>query len=401
MENTVAMVFCGGEGTRLRPLSYLIRKEMLPIGRRRKPVLEFIVNHLRRNGIREIVFLGSKAKGGEVANYFGEEGRRFGVHIRYQPDPKNCSGNGHALLWAIKELGLEKNELLIHYGDIISTTDLQELLREHSLKRASATLVVSRNYVIPKGIATVDKNGYVKEFNEKPLWKGSGEIGIGLLCLNGESLVRACKGLPATEDDVKNSEFRDVMGNIVTHLIKHDRVATYNTPTPWIDIGSFEDYAKVNGDIEWLIGESEDTFFTEPRLKVFISYHISEENSKLIEELVIPSLNAVGVRTVSGGTLDRDHKVNKSPLEIAEWEIEQADEVITFATPDTTDYSPSKYVNHEYAYARGKGKKVNLFVEKNTNVPDTMSKGSTYTTFEKNKSGELIRDILEKVFRSG
>jgi NDP-sugar pyrophosphorylase family protein len=57
MENVVAMVFCGGSGTRLRPLSYLIRKEMLPIGRSRKPVLEFIVNHLRRQGIRDIVFL--------------------------------------------------------------------------------------------------------------------------------------------------------------------------------------------------------------------------------------------------------------------------------------------------------------------------------------------------------
>lgn len=404
MDNVVAMVFCGGEGTRLRPLSYLMRKEMLPIGRSRKPVLEFVVTHLRRNGIRDIVFLGSRASGGEVANYFGD-GRQFGVRIRHQPDPKNCLGNGQALLWAIKELGLEKNELLIHYGDIISTTNLQELLDVHSSQRATATLAVSREYVVPKGVVTVDKkNGFVKTFEEKPHWKGSGEISIGLLCLNGESLIRACGGLPFTEDEVQKSEFRDVMGNIVTRLImRHDRVAAYTTPAPWMDIGSFEDYAKVGENIEKLIGESEYTFFIDPAkagLKVFISYHISEENSRLIEGLVIPSLNAVGVKTVSGGTLDRDHKVNKSPLDIAEWEIDQADEIISFATSDTADFSPSEYVKHEYGYARGKGKTVNLFVEKGTHVPDTMGKGSTYTTFERNKSGELIRDILQKVFKS-
>lgn len=400
MENVVAMVFCGGEGTRLRPLSYLIRKEMLPIGQSRKPVLEFIVNHLRRQGIRDIVFLGSRANAGEVGNFF-REGRRFGVHIRHQPDPRNCSGNGHALLWAIKELELQKSVLLIHYGDIISTIDVQKLLNEHHEKGASATLALSHQYVIPKGVASVDRKGFVREFNEKPPWKGSGEIGIGMLCLNGESVVKFCGGLPSTEEEVQKSEFRDVMGNIVTRLIHQDRVAAYHTDAPWVDIGSFEDYAKVNGDIDWLIRESEHTFFTEPGLKVFISYHISEENKKLVEDLVIPCLNAVGIKTVSGGTLDRDHKVNKSPLDIAEFEIDQADEVISFATPATPDCSPSEYVKHEYGYARGKGKKVSLFVEKGTHVTDPMSKGNTYTLFERHQTGQLIREILEKVVKSG
>lgn len=401
MDNTVAMVFCGGEGKRLRPLSYLIRKEMLPIGRSRKPVLEYIVNHLRRNGIRDIVFLGSKAGEGEIGNYFGD-GRRFGVRIRHQPDAENCSGTGHALLWAIKQQKLEKNELLIYYGDILNTVDLQELLHEHNLKKAPATLVLSHKYTIPKGVALRDKNGFVKEFNEKPNWSGPGEINLGLLCLNSESLIRACGGkLPTNEHEVNKSEFRDIMGNIITYFRKHDRVAAYVTAAPWVDIGSFEDYAKVNEDIDWLIDESKDTLQTERGLNVFISYHISEENSRLIEGLVIPCLNLAGVRTVSGGTLDRDHKVNLSPLNIAEEEIERADEVIAFATPDTTDFSPSDYVKHEIAYARGQRKNVSVFVEKGTNVPDPISAGTTWIAFERNKSGELIRDILQKVLKSG
>ncbi|RLE60193.1 MAG: nucleotidyltransferase family protein, partial [Thermoprotei archaeon] len=40
MKRTIALVLCGGEGTRLRPLTFYFQKTMLPIGINQKPLLE-------------------------------------------------------------------------------------------------------------------------------------------------------------------------------------------------------------------------------------------------------------------------------------------------------------------------------------------------------------------------
>ncbi len=47
-----AVLMCGGLGTRLRPWSYIIPKPLFPIGER--PILELLIDRLRRNGITEI-----------------------------------------------------------------------------------------------------------------------------------------------------------------------------------------------------------------------------------------------------------------------------------------------------------------------------------------------------------
>ena len=45
-----AVIQCGGKGTRLRPLTSILPKPLMPIGAR--PVLELLLKWLRRNGIR-------------------------------------------------------------------------------------------------------------------------------------------------------------------------------------------------------------------------------------------------------------------------------------------------------------------------------------------------------------
>ena len=50
---TKAAVLCGGEGTRLRPLSNYFQKTMIPIGPKRRPLLEYIVRLIGYNGISD------------------------------------------------------------------------------------------------------------------------------------------------------------------------------------------------------------------------------------------------------------------------------------------------------------------------------------------------------------
>src|SRR6516165_5277081 len=74
-----AVVMAGGEGSRLRPLTIRRPKPMVPIAG--KPVMEHILNLLKRHGITEVIvtvqYLASN-----IENYFGN-GSQFGMRITY------------------------------------------------------------------------------------------------------------------------------------------------------------------------------------------------------------------------------------------------------------------------------------------------------------------------------
>ena len=48
-----AVILAGGKGTRLRPLTYVVPKPMLPY--RQKPILEHIIEKLKKHGITDII----------------------------------------------------------------------------------------------------------------------------------------------------------------------------------------------------------------------------------------------------------------------------------------------------------------------------------------------------------
>ncbi|MEN6372331.1 MAG: sugar phosphate nucleotidyltransferase [Armatimonadota bacterium] len=62
-----AVIPAAGKGTRLMPLTKVIAKEMLPLGR--KPVLEIIVDELKRTGITDVLFVISEDKA-SIPAYF-------------------------------------------------------------------------------------------------------------------------------------------------------------------------------------------------------------------------------------------------------------------------------------------------------------------------------------------
>jgi UDP-N-acetylglucosamine diphosphorylase / glucose-1-phosphate thymidylyltransferase / UDP-N-acetylgalactosamine diphosphorylase / glucosamine-1-phosphate N-acetyltransferase / galactosamine-1-phosphate N-acetyltransferase len=88
--SVVAIVPAAGLGTRLRPLSDAIPKEMLPVGR--ALALERIVAELRAAEIERIVFVVSPAKEPFLRKHFGES---FGYAL--QPEMR---GLGDAILQA-------------------------------------------------------------------------------------------------------------------------------------------------------------------------------------------------------------------------------------------------------------------------------------------------------------
>ncbi len=94
-----AVILAGGLGTRLRPLTDTVPKPMIPF--HGKPFAEYLVEMLREQGFREILFLLGYLPD-VVTRYFGD-GSRFGVKIDYSISPVEDE-TGQRLKRALKRL---------------------------------------------------------------------------------------------------------------------------------------------------------------------------------------------------------------------------------------------------------------------------------------------------------
>ncbi len=231
-----AAVLCGGLGKRLRPLTYYFQKTMIPIGKRQKPLLEYIIRLLKLHNIRDIILLvGYKAE--QIINYF-EDGSRFGVKITYVRDDPKYKGTAGALYNAFIKGYLNADDILVYYGDILSNINLTEMINEHRKKGAILTLALSKGYRIRVGVAHLDENGRVLRFEEKP--KIDLPVSIGVLVIN----KRAFKYL---SEIVRSHKTPDIMSHFVPLLIDHNEyVNAYITNAFWYDVGSIERYEKLD-----------------------------------------------------------------------------------------------------------------------------------------------------------
>ena len=106
-----AAVLCGGEGNRLRPLTNYFQKTMIPVGARRRPILEYVVRLMVHNGVKDVVLL-SGYRSSEITNYF-DDGSRFGANVRYCADRPGTKGSAPALAHALKTNTVGKFEDLL------------------------------------------------------------------------------------------------------------------------------------------------------------------------------------------------------------------------------------------------------------------------------------------------
>ncbi len=231
-----AAVLCGGRGERLRPLTDYFQKVMIPIGAKRRPLLEYIIMLLVHHGVTEIVLLtGYRAE--EIERYF-EDGSRYGAKLTYSPDAKEMSGSANAVGNALlkKRVG-DCDALVIYYGDIISDLNITELVRKHHSMKADATLVLDRMYTLPVGVAKV-KKGLVASFEEKPSYEMSVTTG---------NMAVGSRGLDLILRMSRERRSNDLMADFIPRLLRtRGRVGAYYTRGFWQDVGNIASYERLN-----------------------------------------------------------------------------------------------------------------------------------------------------------
>ena len=151
----IAVVLVGGEGTRLRPLTYTIPKPMLPIANR--PFLEHQVAHLRAHGIDRIVL---------ACGYRPDAIRaHFGAELEYVVEPEPL-GTGGAIAYAARAL---TETFVVANGDVLTDLDLSALVRFHRDREARMTLALHPvDDPSRYGVVVTAADGAVTAFVEKP-----------------------------------------------------------------------------------------------------------------------------------------------------------------------------------------------------------------------------------------
>ena len=233
---TKAAILCGGEGKRLTPLTQYFQKTMIPVGPNMRPLLEFAVKLMVYHGVPDLVLL-SGYKAEEIERYFGD-GARFGARIAYSRDPEGASGSAHALMHAIADGKIGKfDELIVYYGDVLSALDVGAVLSKHRSARADMTLVLSKNYAVPVGVAEVRRDRVVG-FREKP--------NLGLDVTMG-CLVMSNSCVAILKKVTSQGQSKDIMAHFVPRVIERRmKVAPFYLDSFWYDIGSTEAFERLD-----------------------------------------------------------------------------------------------------------------------------------------------------------
>jgi mannose-1-phosphate guanylyltransferase len=160
-EINCAVILAGGEGLRLRPLTNDLPKAMIRAAG--KPLLQWIIEWLRRNEVHNIV-IGVAYKKEKIKDYFGN-GERFGVNIRYSNHTVE-GGTSEGFRLAI-ERHVEDSTFLAMNGDELVDLNVSSFARHHEANGGIATVVVGP-LRSPYGVVELEGNSIVG-FQEKPI----------------------------------------------------------------------------------------------------------------------------------------------------------------------------------------------------------------------------------------
>ncbi|EAH7515120.1 nucleotidyltransferase family protein [Campylobacter coli] len=214
-----AIVLAGGLGTRLKSVVQDLPKPMAPINE--KPFLAFVLEHLKKQGITEII-LSVSYKYELIQEYFKDE--FYGMKIHYNIE-KELLGTGGAVKDALK---LVKNEVYVLNGDTFFDIDLKKLVLNGS--KICIALKQMQNFD-RYGTVNVDEQGIVTSFEEK-VFKKQGLINGGIYLLKKDIF------------DEFSLEKKFSFEEFLQENYKSLKIQTQIFDDYFIDIGIPEDYKK-------------------------------------------------------------------------------------------------------------------------------------------------------------
>ncbi|MGH9043932.1 MAG: sugar phosphate nucleotidyltransferase [Acidimicrobiales bacterium] len=229
-----AVVLAGGEGTRLRPLTFALPKQMLPVVGR--PMLERVLEHLGAHGVDEVVL--SLQYMPAVFRHAYPANRAAGMALRYatEPEPLDTAG---AIRFAAEQIGIA-DTFVVANGDILTDLDLSGLVSFHRMKRAEATIHLHPVRDPSRfGVVVCDDEGAVTKFIEKPTGRPPSNL------INAGTYVLE----PTFLDRVRLGERTSIERTTFPQMATGGRLYAMADDAYWIDTGTPSAFLKASLDV--------------------------------------------------------------------------------------------------------------------------------------------------------
>ncbi|MFH1182818.1 MAG: glucose-1-phosphate thymidylyltransferase [Candidatus Moraniibacteriota bacterium] len=327
-----ALITAGGQGTRLRPITYTINKHLFPIAN--KPMIYHALEKVARAGIRDVAINineGDKELPLAVGN-----GKSFGVKITYLEQKGGPLGLAHIVKNAKGWIG--KDDLLFYLGDNIVAGELNGLIKKFYRDKLDCLLALSRVRDPERFGVPVIKKGKIAKVEEKPKNPKSNFAVTGIYVYKPIILEAVEKIQPSARGEYEISDAH-------TYLINKGCKVGYEEITGWWkDTGKPEDllegnslilgslqgldipFKKLESDwhLEGAIKVGEGTKF---RGKVVIRGPVIIGKNCLISDACIEPYTAIGDSVIVKGT-EISHSIVCDGTEILECGVRIVDSLL-------------------------------------------------------------------------
>jgi NDP-sugar pyrophosphorylase family protein len=230
------LIPAGGRGVRLRPLTSLCPKPLLPLGDR--PILTRIIENLPRDLPKTILVPPSLEA--PFQRWRDSLPERRNVRLYVEPVAGDAPrGPVAAIAACLAEMAID-DDLLMLMGDSLLPFTVRQFLGRglNNAPRLAAYPLADIREAGRFGVVEIDRHGYVTSFEEKPERPRSPWVFTGCLYLP-QRLLPALRGML--------TDLPPQMGEIVADTLRHgERVEVFPVTGEWHDIGTFESYLQAH-----------------------------------------------------------------------------------------------------------------------------------------------------------
>jgi len=248
---TLVMLLAGGVGSRLSILGHLRAKPAMPFGGMYR-IIDFTLSNIMNSGLDRVGVL-TQYKPLSLMEHIGTGapwdfiGRTRGAKIlpprTGQKDSDWYKGTADAVRQNLDFVGSSNPErILILSGDHIYKMDYSELIDFHEAKKADLTIgmmTVPWEDTIHFGVAIIDDNHQIIDWEEKPPQARSNLASMGIYVFNADYLL----------DILRASKEHDFGKDTIPAALKNDRVFAFSFTGYWRDVGTIKAYWEANMDL--------------------------------------------------------------------------------------------------------------------------------------------------------